>query len=292
MIRFILTFLNLCFISSIVAQTNCSELFFSEYVEGSSQNKAIEIYNPTSSSVDLSTYTVERFSNGATNSSSGGVTNLSGIIAPGDVFVLTHGDTVGGGGFGAVDPLLYSLGDMAAGPYPSPMHMNGNDAITLTNNGVIIDVIGKVGEDPGVAWTCDNDAWWTANHTLIRKKTVLIGDYEALDSFNPTTEWDSLPEDTWTNLGIHDCDCNGSVFNNLINEVSYVVYPNPANFGEVINFAVNAKINSIDLFNLIGEKVFSTKSTRLNTSKLSKGTYIVQIQTKELIILQQKIVIK
>ena len=43
----------------------CSELFFSEYVEGSSQNKALEIYNPTNQIIDLSNYTIERFSNGS-----------------------------------------------------------------------------------------------------------------------------------------------------------------------------------------------------------------------------------
>ena len=41
---------------------DCNDLFFSEYVEGSSQNKAIEIYNPTTTSIDLSDYSVERFS--------------------------------------------------------------------------------------------------------------------------------------------------------------------------------------------------------------------------------------
>ena len=42
--------------------------------------------------------------------------------------------------------------------------MNGNDAMVLTNNGEIIDVIGKVGEDPAVAaWTDDQmGSWWTA----------------------------------------------------------------------------------------------------------------------------------
>ena len=72
----------------------CSDLFISEYVEGTGQNKAIEIYNPTSSPINLSHYQLERYSNGSTNSSSGGVTQLSGVILPGDVFVVTNGDTI------------------------------------------------------------------------------------------------------------------------------------------------------------------------------------------------------
>ncbi len=42
----------------------CSDLFISEYVEGSGNNKAIEIYNPTNSAIDLSTYQLVRYSNG------------------------------------------------------------------------------------------------------------------------------------------------------------------------------------------------------------------------------------
>jgi len=42
--------------------TPCSDLFFSEYIEGGSNNKAIEIYNPTGSSINLSGYTVSTIS--------------------------------------------------------------------------------------------------------------------------------------------------------------------------------------------------------------------------------------
>ena len=88
-------------------------------------------------------------------SAGGGVTNLTGMVASGDAFVLTNGETDMTSTFGFCDPALIALGDMAEpnGSYPTPMHMNGNDAMVLTNNGDIIDVIGKVGEDPGTAWT-------------------------------------------------------------------------------------------------------------------------------------------
>ena len=32
---------------------DCTELFISEYVEGSHNNKALEIYNPTDTDIDL-----------------------------------------------------------------------------------------------------------------------------------------------------------------------------------------------------------------------------------------------
>ncbi len=64
----------------------CSDLFFSEYSEGSSNNKYIEIFNPTGSAIALAGYTVYTSGNG------GSFTNtfaLSGSLASGDVYMIT-----------------------------------------------------------------------------------------------------------------------------------------------------------------------------------------------------------
>ena len=58
-----------------------SELFISEYVEGSSSNKYLEIYNPTDAEIDLSPYSVELYANGANKATN--TTDLTGLIAPG-----------------------------------------------------------------------------------------------------------------------------------------------------------------------------------------------------------------
>ena len=294
----ILLSMTVLFAISVNAQiTECSELFFSEYIEGWSQNKAIEVYNPTNATVDLSDYRIERYSNGATNSSAGGITTLSGMLASGDAFVLTNGETDTTSTFGFCDPILLAMADVAEpnGSYPTPMHMNGNDAMVLTKNGDIIDVIGKVGENPAVqdpngstgAWTDDPSAgftdanggtWWTANHTLIRKSTVLKGDNNGIDLFDPSAEWDSLPAPNWSNLGSHTCDCQGTSAVNETNEISYIMYPNPANSGASVIINATEKIERIELINILGAKVLSTPNTTILTSDLAKGTYIVSIQ--------------
>ena len=51
--KFILTLFNLFFISSLVAQ-DCTDLFFSEYIEGPANNNGVEIYNPSNSTFHLS----------------------------------------------------------------------------------------------------------------------------------------------------------------------------------------------------------------------------------------------
>ena len=68
-----------------------SELFFSEYIEGTSNNKALEIYNGTGAPVDLAagSYSVQQFSNGAATANL--TINLTGsTVAAGDVYVLAH----------------------------------------------------------------------------------------------------------------------------------------------------------------------------------------------------------
>jgi hypothetical protein len=298
----ILLSMSVLLVMSVNAQiTDCSDLFFSEYVEGYGQNKAIEIYNPTTAPIDLSDYQIERYSNGATNSSAGGVTNLTGMLVSGDAFVITSGETDTSSTFGFIDPILFSMSDLAepVGSYPTPLHMNGNDAMVLTKNGQIIDVIGKVGEDPASgAWTDDvasgftMGSWWTAQHTLIRKNTVLYGDNNGVDLFDPSAEWDSLVIGSWNNLGTHTCDCIGATVINDANSISYVVYPNPANIGETITVNTKEKIKNIEVINLLGEKVFEESSNKIITSNLSKGTYILMINLSNSRVIENKIIIQ
>jgi hypothetical protein len=67
-----------------------TELFFSEYIEGSSNNKALEVYNGTGAAVDLAAgaYNVQMYFNG--NPTAGLTVNLTGTVADEDVYVLAH----------------------------------------------------------------------------------------------------------------------------------------------------------------------------------------------------------
>lgn len=302
-----LLFIILLSTSFLSAQVfDCSDLFFSEYVEGYGQNKAIEIYNPTANAVDLSLYSIERYSNGSTNSSAGGTTGFSGSLASGDVFVLTNGDTDTSGQFGFIDLALYNMGDFAEpnGSYPTPMHMNGNDALVLTKNGAIIDVFGRVGEDPGICWTdhapsgfvsgtsttgFNPGTWYTTGHTLIRKNSVLTGDIDAFDLFNPSLEWDTLPVGTWSYLGSHICDCLGGSSVNESN-ISYIIYPNPVNLGSLVNIKATKMIKSVLLINALGQKIMFRDN--IKTEELSKGSYIVKIEFHDGSFAENKLIVE
>lgn len=281
---------------------NCSEIFISEYVEGSGNDKAIELYNPTAVAVNLSTYTIERHSNGDANAVNGGTLVLSGTIQPFSTFVVVNGQTTGTGSSPACSPALQLMADQLDGVYPAPTYMNGNDAILLLKNGVMIDIMGKSG-DASIAssqsWSDEFPydgsvgAWWTKDHTLIRKATVLTGVAVNPDPFIVTTEWDSLPKDTWTSLGTHTCNCLVGLDENVEN-VAFSIYPNPAKNSVFVS--ADFKFKTIVIVDVLGKEVLTkaadnVSKAELNVSSLGKGIYFVkiessnsQIATKQLIV--------
>ncbi len=171
------------------AQSGCDELFFSEYAEGSSNNKYIEIYNPTANAISLSGYTVYQSGNG------GSYTNTfttSATIASGDVYMIAANQA---------DASILAVADTAMA-YPSIAHFNGDDAMILTYGTDTIDVIGVPGVDPGSSWTVGTGS--TANHTLVRKATITGG---STDWSTGAGEWDVYASNTWTYMGAHSSNC-------------------------------------------------------------------------------------
>ena len=179
-------------------------LFFSEYVEGWANNKALEIFNPTSDLIDLSDYQIERYSNGATSSAANQRVTLSGFLAPQDVVVCVL-DKRDPDGVDFETPVLEALAEKAdlwlcpIYDENNAMYFNGNDALVLRkiSTNTVIDVFGSVGEDPGTeGW-----ASLTQNHTLVRKAFVTQGGQNAVDNFPVVDEWSSIP---WVGDGLTD----------------------------------------------------------------------------------------
>ena len=282
---------------SLMAQ-DCSNLFFSEYVEGSANNKTLEIYNPTSNAIDLSTYVIKRYSNGSPFPTEELV--LSGSIQPKDVVVVTNGQTdslwVENGGYWSlpISDELYAKGDLhCSGLYPTPMYFNGDDAMTLeTTTGSVLDIFGKIGEQPENGWndlpptyTAGTQYWtsWTVDQTLIRKYSVKTGVSANPALFMVHTEWDSIPKDTFDSLGFHRCDCGQLGIIDQPNPVhSVVTYPNPAT-GNVLNINSPAAFNKIEISNIAGIRVKEisfdrvTGTEKLDISGLKEGIYMVKI---------------
>ncbi len=165
-----------------------SDLIISEYVEGSSFNKAIEVYNGTGAPVDLTGTTLELYSNGAATASN--TAELTGVVADGDVFVVARANA---------DPAIVASADQIA---DNVINFNGDDAVVLRRGDDVIDAFGQVGVDPGTEWPGGGQ-----NDTLQRNADICAGDTDATDPFDASTEWTVLAEDTFAGLGQHTADC-------------------------------------------------------------------------------------
>jgi hypothetical protein len=160
------------------------ELWFSEYVEGSSFNKAIEIYNGGTDDAVLDACTLTMYFNGSVTPDDNA---LSGTLAPGDTFVVCDSSIV--------DTTFCDA-------FTTPT-WNGDDAIAIICSGTTLDVFGQIGVDPGSAWTMGGVT--TANATLRRQCTVAAGDPDGSNAFDPSLEWVAAPVDDFTDLGGYIC---------------------------------------------------------------------------------------
>jgi len=297
----------------IMAQ-DCEDLFISEYVEGSGNNRALEIYNPTNSPIDLSDYQLVRYRNGGFTANA---VQLEGIIQPKSTFVVVVDKrNPNGTGFEIpVDSALQEKADLFVCPVyevNKMMYFDGNDGVTLEKiTGDIVDIICKIGppitsDDTGwgnitdttITWNNQGTLeeytitdyivgplfWlsWTENQTLIRKPEVSHGVIENPEVFMVHMEWDSLPRNTFDSLGFHNCECTTFGIEDRIVQTSVKIYPNPV---PAQQFTVSAEVafTHVEVYNLLGESIrrFVTDapvneySCRLN--KELSGIYFVRL---------------
>lgn len=161
--------------------SNQGELFFSEYVEGSGSNKAVEIFNPTDRTIALSDYQFKLYSNGNTNATSS--YQFTGDIAPKGTVVLVTSSSR------ASDELKAK-----ADQFSGAVNFNGDDYIELTKGDTIVDGVGVYG----------NRTNWGANVTFVRKPTIAQGDNDRTDAFDAAVEWNRQSSDDFSFLGAHE----------------------------------------------------------------------------------------
>ncbi|MDP8231675.1 MAG: lamin tail domain-containing protein, partial [Candidatus Zophobacter franzmannii] len=172
-------------------ETFATDLFFSEYVEGDGgNNKVIELFNGTGAAVDLSEYEVKLASNGGdwNNTYTG-----DSMLDHNGVFVIANSSS---------DANILAVADATS----SITYFNGNDALGLFHNDVLIDVIGVQGEDPGTTWEVAGDASGTLNKTLIRKPNIGEGTTSWPTSAGTNaddSQWIVMDANYFDNLGIH-----------------------------------------------------------------------------------------
>ncbi len=167
--------------------------------------------------------------------------------------------------------------------------MNGDDAIGLVriNPYKLIDIFGRIGEQPATAWSDvspyigTTGKWWTKDHSMQRKPGIKVGVMSNPGSFNPKLEWDSLPRDNWTKLNGHDCDCKPVGVNENAKAVYLKVFPNPSNSSEIA-FVSDNIIKEVKIYNTVGQVVYvsssNDKTVVLRNLNLTSGVYYATVK--------------
>jgi len=251
--------------STIAVTTNAngtggtaSDILFSEYIEGSGNNKALEIANNTGASVNLSTYTIKKQTNGAGAWSTG--LALSGTLATGSKFTIVNS---------SMSSSCFATGSANISTTATELTFNGNDAVGLFKNGVLIDIIGTFN---------GGTANFAADVTLRRKSTVTAPS----TTFNLSSQWDSYTTDTCSNLGAKRAQiATIETEEEIVPQLQEVIlYPNPTNGNFNIYFNTINSPYSIEIISIFGQRVFekSNITDSLSTiNNLPKGIYIVRI---------------
>lgn len=253
-------------------QNLSQDLFFSEYSEGSSNNKYLEIYNPTDQTVDLSTYAIASVSNDPTivgwheffNTFNTGAT-----IAPGETYVWANS--------GSDQTILNAV---AIAGETGTAYFNGDDGYALakgtSESYVILDIIGDFNGDPGNGWSVAGVADATKDKTLVRKSSVTQGnnDFTASAGTSPEdSEWIVYDQNTWTYIGTHTF----SIFN--FADQTIKVYPNPVSSS--LNISGLNKTVQASVYDMTGRLYFQKEVTNtLDVSSLKAGIYMVKIQNE------------
>ncbi|RTY67748.1 endonuclease [Flavobacterium sp. LB2P53] len=233
--------------------STATDLLFSEYIEGSSNNKALEISNATGAAISLSIYSIKKQTNGSGAWSTG--LALTGTLNTGSKFTIVNS---------LMASSCYPTSSANLSTSATEMTFNGNDAVGLFKNGVLIDIIGTFN---------GGTANFAADQTLRRKSTVTA----PTTTFNKTTQWDSFTSDTCNNLGSRTIEKTPKTSVALdINDIA--LYPNPSNG----TFSINNsnKRYAIEIYSIIGQKIYSDENSTKSEITLPnsvKGTYLVRV---------------
>jgi len=200
---------------TISASGPTPELFISEYVEGSSNNKALEIYNPTSSAVDLSAYSIQMWSRNASgvpvSSTATQMLALTGTLPAGKTLVIYNASSAASltSAVSASGTQTQADGTFASTNGHQVISFNGNDTVFLLKSGTVIDAFGATtdlatgGTGPVSGWGAADSSgtMLTVDHSLRRKAGIVRGTPSLDEAWDPTVEWDVYPKDTFSGLG-------------------------------------------------------------------------------------------
>lgn len=291
-------FLEATTLSDSASQTISDSLFFSEYIEGGSYNKALEIFNASEHTLNLTNYAIlANSNNGSWNISSYNFPSGT-TLEPGDVWVIMHSST---------DENYLSIADELTNS--TIVNYNGNDVRALVYiadaETTFLDVIGFYMDSVAVnSWTVAGVDGGTVDHTLVRKSSIRRGNPDWSISAGTNTddsEWIVHAKDTFDYLGAHVFDPVSAIGLCDAPETAddyrlHPCYPNPFNPTTTIRYDLNKNATvTLNIFDMRGRMVKTLVRQQqpagnysviwdgqdIHQRHVSAGVYLYRIQTDD-----------
>lgn len=179
------------FIEVVVEAQQGSDIFFSEYLQGTGDRVALEIYHDYGGAAELATGLSVKMYQYDTVSKTMKVTEIDR-----SQFVL---QVWAGTSIQIINTTFYDFFDLTSAPHYSgelPLTVNGyvNCAFELIKDGEVLDIIGDKNWSPGVYTPILPNGG-----TIVRKKGIVRGS----SVFSMNGEWDLYPKDSFQFIGRH-----------------------------------------------------------------------------------------
>lgn len=218
-------------------EQKAGDLIISSYIEGSSWNKAIEIYNGTGQTINLADYTLRKQSNGEGDFAT--PYRLSGNLAHNSTLLIAH--------ISATE----ALKNIANALTDSVLQFNGNDAVALYRKGIMVDIVGHANAGSVI--------FWGEDLSLHRKQNITHP-----NAVYNTTEWQVFGIDYFAGLKSHTMQFANNtqhiLQNQVVSNANYynisALVPNTRytyNLVSVRNAGNLASVNSMQLMTLSPE---------------------------------------
>ena len=259
------------------AGATCSAPYFSKYFESATGNtKVLEIFNPTTSTRNLSGLRVELFAAGAVTPTA--TANLTGNLASGRVFVIAN--------TGVTDTGVKALANLES----NVCFFSGPQSIVLYDGTDTLDIIGVVGRTPsGTGWAVPTGS--TRDNSLVRLPSTGIGNTRWFGTSGAAVTWQAQGTDNFAGLGSYVSTACATVLavRSTSEQLRLELYPNPTT-GRVSLRLPGAPTRpaTVEVLDALGRSVRQLATTigdatpaTVELAGLPAGLYAVRVSTAE-----------
>jgi len=245
---------NIVNTTTLAADIYAKDLIVTKYLEGSSNNKALEITNKTGHAVNLNDYrlSIQLYSGSYYFADP---YELEGTVQNNETFVVLHP---------ASDFSCYPVNQAKFVTAAPQMTFSGSNYIELKYRFSTVDAIGISGQSNSSA---------LANVSLYRKNTV----NQPATVFN-ISEWDSYASNYCQNLGtLSSSDV-------ILKDKEFKIYPNPVSEAIYCKGDIS-KIETAEILDLSGKLITSEKNPfknkkNITVQKLPSGNYLLKLDSR------------